>query len=62
MISSDSPLSIPLKEVEEKYRGMIERGYWRLNPYEKRIYSLTQAIRYKLESKKFQDVLTKTFE
>ncbi len=33
LTSSDSPLSIMVKEVEEKYKPLIERGYWKLNSY-----------------------------
>ena len=32
LFSSDSPLSIMVKEVEEKNKPLIERGYWKLNP------------------------------
>lgn len=53
LISTDSPLSIMVKEVEEKNKGLIERGYWKLNSNEKLIYNIIQNLRYRLESKKF---------
>lgn len=48
LIASESPLSIMVKEVEEKYKGLIERGYWKLNAYEKLVYNIMQSLRYRL--------------
>lgn len=31
MFYTDNPLNILVKEVEEKNKFMIERGYWKLN-------------------------------
>jgi hypothetical protein len=33
LVPSDSPLSIMVKEVEEKNKSLIERGYWKLNSF-----------------------------
>lgn len=38
MFYTDNPLNILVKEVEEKNKSLIERGYWRLNANEKIIY------------------------
>lgn len=59
---TDTPLSIMVKDVEEKNKFLIERGYWRLNQNEKVIYGLMQEVRYRLESKKFEEILINTFE
>ncbi len=61
LASSESPLSIMVKEVEEKNKGMIERGYWKLNPNERLIYNIVQNLRYRLESKRFEELILSTF-
>lgn len=48
LIACESPLSIMVKEVEEKYKGLIERGYWKLNANEKLVYNIMQNLRYRL--------------
>lgn len=41
---------------------MIERPYWKLNANEKNIYNMVQDIRYRLDNKKFEELLMGTFE
>ena len=48
MFYTDSPLNIMVKEVEEKNKFLIERGYWKLNANEKIIYQIVQDVRYRL--------------
>jgi tetratricopeptide (TPR) repeat protein len=45
---TETPLSIMVKEVEEKNKFLLERSYWKLNANEKTIYGLVQDLRYRL--------------
>ena len=60
MMCSENPLSLS-NVVEEKYKGMVETDYWRLNNGQKQLCKLLRVIRYRLESKKFQQLIENTF-
>lgn len=61
-IKSDTPLSIPVKLVEEKLKPILEHQVWKLNHREKEIYHITEKIFYKLDIEKFQELLKEIFE
>jgi hypothetical protein len=62
LVGSESPLSILVKEVEEKNKFLLEKPYWRLNGWEKQVYLLLQHLRYRTEPRRFEELLTATFE
>ena len=53
-IRSETPLSIPVKLVEEKLKPILEHPVWKLNHREKEIYHISEKIFYKLDVAKFQ--------